>query len=437
MTAEQTKGRGADPAFRPVGSQVSFPELEERVLGFWRESDVFRRSQSEGGGQVDEEKPLFMFYEGPPTANGPPGIHHVFARVFKDVIPRYKTMRGYRIIRKGGWDTHGLPVELEVEKELGLSSKQEIEAYGIDRFNARCRESVMRHVKAWEDLTERIGYWVDMDDAYATFDNSYIETGWWLLKQLWDKGLVYEGMKGTPHCPRCVTSLSSHEVALGYQEDTPDPSVFVRFSFDAARTRGTRGETAGAQGRTPPRRRADAPRPRQAGLLPGVDDDPLDAARQHRSRCRSGVRVRPSEPRRAGRPAGARLAPYREGPGGRVYRSRPRCAARSWRACGTSRCTTPSAPDCPGHPSGGSRRAWPPPSPSSRPPGARRRGVRARGRSTLRTSSRWTTGRGSCTSRLRSGRRTTCWARRSGCCSCRTWTSRAASSATTRGRASS
>ena len=237
MTIRQSKQHsGASPAFRPVGSQVSFPELEERVLAFWRESDVFRRSQHEGGGQVDEEKPLFMFYEGPPTANGPPGIHHVFARVFKDVIPRYKTMQGYRIIRKGGWDTHGLPVELEVEKELGLSSKQEIEAYGIDRFNARCRESVMRHVKAWEDLTDRIGYWVDMKDAYATFANSYIETGWWILKQLWDKGLVYEGMKGTPHCPRCVTSLSSHEVALGYQEDTPDPSVFIRFRFDAART---------------------------------------------------------------------------------------------------------------------------------------------------------------------------------------------------------
>ena len=237
MTVRQSKQQsGASPAFRPVGSQVSFPEVEERVLGFWRESDVFRRSQYEGGGQVDEEKPLFMFYEGPPTANGPPGIHHVLSRVFKDVIPRYKTMRGYRIIRKGGWDTHGLPVELEVEKELGLSSKQEIEAYGIDRFNARCRESVMRHVKAWEDLTERIAYWVDMDDAYATFHNGYIETGWWILKQLWDQGLVYEGMKGTPHCPRCVTSLSSHEVSLGYQEDTPDPSVFIRFGFDAART---------------------------------------------------------------------------------------------------------------------------------------------------------------------------------------------------------
>ena len=194
MTVRQSKQHsGASPAFRSVGSQVSFPEMEERVLAFWRESDVFRRSQFEGGGQVDEEKPLFMFYEGPPTANGPPGIHHVFARVFKDVIPRYKTMRGYRIIRKGGWDTHGLPVELEVEKELGLSSKQEIEAYGIDRFNARCRESVMRHVKAWEDLTERIAYWVDMEDAYETFANSYIETGWWILKQLWDQGWCTRG----------------------------------------------------------------------------------------------------------------------------------------------------------------------------------------------------------------------------------------------------
>lgn len=217
--------------FRPVTSKVNFPDLEERILKFWREHDVFNRSASEIKPGTDEPKPLYMMFEGPPTANGTPGIHHILARVFKDILPRFKTMQGYRTIRKGGWDTHGLPVELEVEKELGITTKQEIEEYGIERFNARCRESVMRYVREWEELTERIGYWVDMSDPYITFENSYIETGWWILKQLWDADLVYQDMKGTPHCPRCVTSLSSHEVALGYREDTPDPSVFVKFQL--------------------------------------------------------------------------------------------------------------------------------------------------------------------------------------------------------------
>ncbi|MBI2164849.1 MAG: isoleucine--tRNA ligase [Chloroflexi bacterium] len=210
--------------FQPVSSGVSFPALEKQILGFWKEKDVFRRTWADR-----PASPLFMLYEGPPTANGSPGVHHVLARVFKDLIPRYKTMRGFRPFRKGGWDTHGLPVELEVEKELGLSTKQAIEEYGIDRFNERCRQSVFRYVKEWEDLTERIAFWVDMKDAYVTCDNSYIETCWWILKQLWDKGLVYQDVKGTPHCPRCVTSLSSHEVALGYEENTPDPSLFIKF----------------------------------------------------------------------------------------------------------------------------------------------------------------------------------------------------------------
>ena len=210
--------------FEPVSSKVSFPEMEKRVLQLWKDRDVFRRTETEREGG-----PLFMLYEGPPTANGSPGIHHVLARVFKDIICRYKTMKGYRCVRKGGWDTHGLPVELEVEKELGLKSKRDIEEYGIERFNQRCRESVFRYVKEWESMTDRIGFWVDMDDPYVTLDNSYIETGWWILRQLWDRGLLYAGMRGTPHCPRCVTSLSSHEVALGYRENTPDPSVYVKF----------------------------------------------------------------------------------------------------------------------------------------------------------------------------------------------------------------
>ena len=210
--------------FEVVSSRVSFPDMESEVLRYWQDHDVFRRS-------VDDrpDAPLFMMYEGPPTANGSPGIHHVLARVFKDVISRYRTMKGCRVIRKGGWDTHGLPVELEIEKELGLRSKRDIEEYGIAEFNQRCRESVFRYVKEWEVMTDRIGYWVDMDDPYVTLDNDYIETGWWILKELWNRGLLYEDQRGTPHCPRCVSSLSSHEVALGYRENTPDPSVFVKF----------------------------------------------------------------------------------------------------------------------------------------------------------------------------------------------------------------
>ena len=229
MGTKWQQNKPKDSSFNPVSSQIRFPDLEGQILQFWKENDIYHRTWDEGGGVIGGSKPLFTLYEGPPTANGTPGIHHVLARVFKDVIPRYKTMKGFRAQRKGGWDTHGLPVELEVEKELGISTKQEIEEYGVDRFNALCKESVMRYVKEWEELTDRIGFWVDLNDAYITFNNSYIETGWWILKQLWDQGLVYQGMKGTPHCPRCVTSLSSHEVALGYKEDTPDPSVFVKF----------------------------------------------------------------------------------------------------------------------------------------------------------------------------------------------------------------
>ncbi|MDA1096810.1 MAG: class I tRNA ligase family protein, partial [Chloroflexi bacterium] len=219
--------------FRPVSNQASFPEMEREILAVWRDRDIFGRSvsQREGG-------PVYTLYEGPPTANGTPGIHHVLARAFKDVMPRYKTMRGYYAPRKGGWDTHGLPVELEVERELGLHTKREIEAFGITEFNNRCRESVFRYVKQWEDLTDRIGFWIDLDTPYVTSANSYIESGWWIFKQLWDKGLVYRDYKVTPHCPRCVTSLSSHEVALGYRDDTPDPSVHVKLHVnDSERTR--------------------------------------------------------------------------------------------------------------------------------------------------------------------------------------------------------
>jgi len=211
------------PGFRPVDTKQSFPELEERVLGRWRERDVFQRSLDQREGAE-----VWSFYEGPPTANGRPGSHHVHARVFKDVYPRYRSMRGYRVPRKAGGDCHGLPVELEVEKQLGISSKQEIEEYGIDKFNARCRESVFEYVEEWNRLTERIGFWVDLDDPYVTLENEYIESVWWSLRRLWDDGRLYEGHKVVPYCPRCGTALSSHEVALGY-EDVEDPSIYVRF----------------------------------------------------------------------------------------------------------------------------------------------------------------------------------------------------------------
>jgi isoleucyl-tRNA synthetase len=211
------------PGFRPVDTKQSFPELEERVLERWREREVFQRSLDQREGA-----PIWNFYEGPPTANGRPGSHHVLARVFKDVYPRYRSMCGYRVPRKAGWDCHGLPVEIEVEKQLGIASKQEIEDYGIDRFNQRCRESVFEYVEEWNRLTERIGFWIDLDDPYVTLDDDYIESVWWSLRRLWDEDRLYEGHKVVPYCPRCGTALSSHEVALGYQ-DVEDPSIYVRF----------------------------------------------------------------------------------------------------------------------------------------------------------------------------------------------------------------
>src|SRR6266480_1037419 len=209
--------------FRTVDPKQSFPALEERVLERWREGEVFHRSLAQRS-----EAETWSFYEGPPTANGRPGSHHVLSRVFKDIYPRYKTMCGYQVPRKAGWDCHGLPVELEVERQRGISSKHEIEEYGIAEFNQRCRESVFSYVEEWNRLTERIGFWIDLDDAYVTLSREYIESVWWALRQIWEKGLLYEGHKVVPYCPRCGTALSSHEVALGYH-DVVDPSIYVRF----------------------------------------------------------------------------------------------------------------------------------------------------------------------------------------------------------------
>jgi isoleucyl-tRNA synthetase len=209
--------------FKAVSARVDIQKLERDQLNYWREKRVFQRT-TEGR----EDAPRYVFYEGPPTANGKPGSHHVLARAFKDMFPRYKVMRGYYCLRRGGWDTHGLPVEIEVEKELGLKHKHEVEEYGIAAYNEKCRSSVLRYLADWEKLTERIGFWVDLDDAYITFTNDYIQSVWWILKQLWNKNLLYQGYKVVPYCPRCGTPLSSHEVAQGY-EDVEDPSVYVRF----------------------------------------------------------------------------------------------------------------------------------------------------------------------------------------------------------------
>src|SRR5210317_1836043 len=220
-------------AFKEVTGRYNGPALENEVLEFWREHDTFEKTlhQNEGG-------PQFSFNEGPPTANGKPGIHHVLARSFKDAFPRYKTMRGYYVPRKAGWDTHGLPVEHEVEKLLKKEGR--IESYdkaeieekvGIAEFTRLCRESVMTYIGDWEKMTERMGFWVNLDEAYYTLNNSFIETVWWLLKEIWDKDLIYKGYKVVPYDPRIGATLSSHELAQGYKE-TEDPSITVRFKVE-------------------------------------------------------------------------------------------------------------------------------------------------------------------------------------------------------------
>src|SRR5918912_4113984 len=217
-------------AFEKVRPQVKFPELEREILGLWKKTKAFEKSVN----GRPEDRP-FVFYEGPPTANGRPGFHHALARAFKDLIPRYKTMLGYRVERKGGWDCHGLPVEIQVEKELGFQGKADIERYGVEEFNLLCRESVFRYVEDWRRMSERLGFWIDMDDPYRTLDNPYIESVWWALKCLYEDDLLYEGYKVSAHCPRDQTSLSSAEVALGYQqypEPVVDPSVYVRLPVE-------------------------------------------------------------------------------------------------------------------------------------------------------------------------------------------------------------
>ncbi|RPI06320.1 MAG: isoleucine--tRNA ligase [Ignavibacteriae bacterium] len=208
--------------FKQLTDKLNYHELESEILKFWEANDIFKKSISSRNG-----KPEFTFYEGPPTANGRPGIHHVMGRTLKDIVCRYKTMQGFQVHRKAGWDTHGLPVEIEVEKSLGFKHKDDIVGYGVAKFNEECRKSVWKYKTDWEELTKMMGYWVDLQHPYVTFENNYIESIWWALKQYFDKGLIYKGYKIQPYCPRCETPLSSHEVSLGYK-DVKDPSVYIK-----------------------------------------------------------------------------------------------------------------------------------------------------------------------------------------------------------------
>ncbi|MCX6419224.1 MAG: isoleucine--tRNA ligase [Actinobacteria bacterium] len=232
--------------YRAVPPHVDLPALEHGVLDLWQRERIFERSL-----EKTADGPRWIFYEGPPTANGMPGTHHVEARVFKDVFPRYRTMKGYHVPRRAGWDCHGLPVELAVEKELGFSGKQDIEKYGVAEFNAKCRESVERHVDAFEAMTERMGYWVDMKQAYRTMDATYLESVWWSLKTIFDKGLLVQDHRVAPYCPRCGTGLSDHELAQGY-ETVIDPSVYVRFPVAAGPLKDAHGDLALAVWTTTP-----------------------------------------------------------------------------------------------------------------------------------------------------------------------------------------
>ena len=214
---------GSKTMYKKVDTSMNFLDREKEVLEFWKENDVFEKSL-----EKTKDGKEFCFYDGPPTANGKPHIGHVLTRVMKDIIPRFKTMKGMHVARKAGWDTHGLPVELEIEKKLGLDGKQDIEKYGIEPFIKQCKESVWKYVGEWEKMSDRIGYWVDMDNPYVTYKDDYIESEWWALKKIWEKGLLYKGYKIVPYCPRCGTALSSHEVAQGYK-DVKEKSIYVKF----------------------------------------------------------------------------------------------------------------------------------------------------------------------------------------------------------------
>jgi isoleucyl-tRNA synthetase len=209
--------------YKKVTADMNFVTRENEVEKFWKENGIFQKSMKDR-----EDGPEYMFYDGPPTANGKPHIGHVLTRVIKDMIPRYRTMRGYNVPRKAGWDTHGLPVELEVEKKLGLDGKEQIEEYGIEPFIEECKESVWKYEGMWREFSDKVGFWADMDHPYVTYHNDFIESEWWALKKIWDRNLLYKGFKIVPYCPRCGTPLSSHEVAQGYK-DVKEKSLIARF----------------------------------------------------------------------------------------------------------------------------------------------------------------------------------------------------------------
>ena len=209
--------------YKKVSTDLNFVDREKATEKFWEENQIFEKSMKEREGNE-----MYMFYDGPPTANGKPHIGHVLTRVIKDMIPRYRTMKGYEVPRKAGWDTHGLPVELEVEKLLGLDGKEQIEEYGLEPFIDKCKESVWKYKGMWEDFSGTVGFWADMENPYVTYHNDFIESEWWALKQIWDKGLLYKGFKIVPYCPRCGTPLSAQEVAQGYK-DVKERSAIVRF----------------------------------------------------------------------------------------------------------------------------------------------------------------------------------------------------------------
>ena len=209
--------------YKKVDASRGTVNMEKDIAKLWKEKDVIQKSFDS-----NQDGEHFTFFDGPPTANGKPHVGHILTRVMKDIIPRYKVMKGYKVLRKAGWDTHGLPVELEIEKKLGISGKEQIEEYGVEKFTKECKESVFSYVSLWEKMSEQIGYWVDMDDPYVTYHDNYIESEWWALKKLWDKGLLYKGHKVMPYCPRCGTALSSHEVAQGYK-DVKDLTATAKF----------------------------------------------------------------------------------------------------------------------------------------------------------------------------------------------------------------
>ncbi|MFR3299150.1 MAG: class I tRNA ligase family protein, partial [Fusobacterium sp.] len=209
--------------YKKVSTSLNFVEREKEIEKFWEENKIFEKSL-----ELRKGDKTYTFYDGPPTANGKPHIGHVLTRVIKDMVPRYRTMKGYDVPRKAGWDTHGLPVELEVEKLLGINGKEQIETYGLQPFIEECKKSVWKYKGMWEDFSKTVGFWADMENPYVTYDNNFIESEWWALKKIWEKGLLYKGFKIVPYCPRCGTPLSSHEVAQGYK-DVKEKSAIVRF----------------------------------------------------------------------------------------------------------------------------------------------------------------------------------------------------------------